>query len=173
MPSMTDVRTQPVTGLTPPQVGEAWIRVAWPSVAAYPAVAALGRKLILSIFAAPLGWLVMAPFYFRKVLPFVATRYTLTNRRVMIQHGLMPAAVAEVPLADIEEVRVVTDDNSDFFRSATLELVSKGQVKLTLPGVREPEGFRQAILNACLAWVPDRAKQWMTFAPAKKEGTKA
>jgi len=168
MPSMTDVRTQPVTGLTPPQVGEALIRGAWPSVAATPAVARLGRALILSIIGAPLGWLVMAPFYFMKVLPFLATRYTLTNRRVMIQRGLKPVPVQEVPLADIEEVRVVKDDNSAFFRSATLELVSKGQVALTLPGVPEPEAFRQAILNACMAWVPGKAAAWMAFPPGKK-----
>jgi hypothetical protein len=172
MPSMTDVRTQPVTGLTPPQIAEAWIRVAWPSVAAYPAVATLGRKLILSIAGAPLGWLVMAPFYFRKVLPIIGTRYTLTNRRLMIQQGLTRVPVAEVALSEIEEVRLVKDENSDFFRSATLEVISKGQVRLTLPGVREPDGFRHAILNACLAWVPGRAAAWMTFVPGKKEEEK-
>ena len=59
------------------------------------------------------------------------------------------------------------DDNSAFFNCGTLEIVNKGQPNLTLPGVPEPEGFRHAILNACLAWVPGRAAEWMTFAPGK------
>jgi hypothetical protein len=166
--SNVEVRMQPVTGLTPPQVGEALIRGAWPSVAAMPAVASLGRSLILSIIGAPLGWALMLPFYFKKVLPFIATRYTLTNRRLMIQRGLKPVPVEEVPLSEIEDVRVNLDENSAFFRSGDLEVVSKGQVRLKLAGVPEPEAFRQAILNACMAWVPGKAAAWMQFVPAKK-----
>jgi hypothetical protein len=173
MPAMTDGRTQAVTGVTPPQLGEAVIRGAWPSVAAIPAVATLGRKLVLSIGAAPLGWAVMLPFYFKKVLPYIATRYTLTNRRLMIQKGLKPVPVEEIPLSDIDEVRIVKDDNSEFFRCGTLEIVHKGQVKLTIPAVPQPEAFRQAILNACMAWVPGRSAAWVAFPPGKKEEAKA
>jgi hypothetical protein len=173
MPAMIDGRTQPVTGLMPPQLGEALIRGAWPSVAAMPAVATLGRKLILSIAGAPLGWALMLPFYFKKVLPYIATRYTLTNRRVMIQKGLKPVPVQEVPLADIDEVRIVKDDNSVFFRCGTLEIIHKGQVRLSIPGVPQPEAFRQAILNACMAWVPGRAAEWVSFPPGKKDEAKA
>ncbi|MBY0527113.1 MAG: PH domain-containing protein [Gemmataceae bacterium] len=167
MSSMVDVRKQAVTGLVPPQQGEALIRVAWPAVTAIPPVATLGRKLICSIILAPLGWGLMLPFYFKKILPFIATRYTLTNRRIMIQRGLKPKASAEVALTDIDEVRVIPDGNSEFFRASTVEVLSKGQVKLTLPGVPEPEAFKHAIVNACMAWVPGREKTWLTFVPAK------
>jgi len=172
MTSITERHKQAVTGLVPPQSGEALVRVAWPAVTAIPPVATLGRKFICSIVLAPLGWLLMLPFYFKKILPFIATRYALTNRRLMLQRGLKPKAVQEIPLADIEEVRVVSDGNSEFFRAATLEVLSKGQVKLTLPGVPEPEAFRRAILNACLAWVPGRSKEWITFIPAKVDDGK-
>jgi hypothetical protein len=153
---MIDVRQQAVTGLVPPQQGEARIREVWPSVAATCAPAAsLGRRLMLSRVGAPLGWFLLLPVYFWKILPFLAKRYTLTNRRVMVQKGLRPAPVQEVPLSEIEDVRVVTDDNSAFYRAGTLEVVAKGgRVALTLPGVPEPESFRQAILNACRAWAP-------------------
>ena len=43
---MTDRRTQTVTGLVPPQLDEAVIRVVWPSVSAFPAIASLGRALM-------------------------------------------------------------------------------------------------------------------------------
>lgn len=169
MPSMTDMRKQAVTGVVPPQTDEALIRVAWPAVTALPAIATVGRKLICSILLAPLGWFLLAPFYFKKILPFVATRYTVTNRRVMLQRGLKPTAAHEISLADIDEVRVKHDNNSAFYRTGDLDIVSKGQVKLTLAGVPEPEAFKHAIVNACMAWVPGKAHAWLTFVPAKKD----
>jgi hypothetical protein len=158
MASMTDRRKQAVAGLTPPQLDEAKIRDAWPSVAAYPRIAGLGRFLMKRTFVlAPLAWLILALPYFLKVLPGMARRYTLTNRRLMLQHGIRPQPAAEVPLADIDEIRICEDANSAFFRAATLEVLSKGQVVLRLPGVPNPEAFRHAILNACRAWVPGKA----------------
>ena len=149
---------QAVTGVVPPELAEATIRTAWPSVTeASPGIARLGRALIRTIVLAPLAWLLLAPLYFKKVLPFLAKRYTLTNRRLMVQRGLKPRPRQEVALADIDEVRLVEGSFNPFFRSATLEVVGKGQVVLTLPGVPEAEGFRQSVLNALMAWVPAKA----------------
>ncbi len=161
---MPDVRKQVITGVVPPEVDEARIREAWPSVARSPGLASLGRVLTHTIVLAPLAWLLMSLGYFGKLLPFLARRYTLTNRRLMVRHGLKGKPGQEVKLADIDEVRVKTDANSDFFRAADLEIVSNGQVVMTLRGVPEPEGFRQAILNACNAWVPGRKRG--PFIPA-------
>jgi uncharacterized membrane protein YdbT with pleckstrin-like domain len=157
MPTMTDARRQVVTGLVPPQQAEALIREVWPSVAAYPAVAGLGSLLMRLIITAPLAWLMLAPFYFFKILPFVARRYTLTNRRLMIQRGLKPRPVQEVALAEIETIQVKPDGNTPFFRAANLEVLSKGKVVLTLKGVPGAEAFRQAILSASKAWAPVKA----------------
>ncbi len=168
MSVMTDVRKQVVTGVVPPQVDEAVSRIVWPSVAAFPAVASLGRVLTRSLVGAPLAWLLMAPFYFLKVLPFVARRYALTNRRLMIQTGLKATPAQAVALADIDEIRVQTDGNTPFYRAATLEILSKGQVALRLPGVPGYEAFRQAILNACKAWVPGKASGPFIPASASK-----
>lgn len=165
MTTLNEVRAQPVTGLTPPQLGEALIREAYPSVTRFPAVASAGRVLIRSIIGAPLGWATMLFFYFLKVLPFGAVRYALTNRRLLVLRGwkecsgLHMARQAyqpseQVALSDIDEIRVQTDANSEFFRSATLEVVSKGKVVMTLPGVPDPESFRHAVINARRAWVP-------------------
>lgn len=173
---MNEVRTLAVTGVIPPQLGEALIREAYPSVTRFPAVASLGRMLIRSIIGAPLGWGAMLFFYFLKVLPFGSRKYVLTNRRLMVLHGWKQCSAPhmagrayqpshEVPLSKIDDVRVVRDANSDFFRAGNLEIVSSGQVILTLSGVPEPESFRHAILNACRAWVPGRAPG--AFVPAK------
>ncbi|MFL5245851.1 MAG: PH domain-containing protein [Gemmataceae bacterium] len=157
MATMIEARQQAVTGVVPPQTAEAIIREVWPSVTTSSGIATLGEKLIRSIILAPLGWMLMLPIYFFKVLPFVARRYTLTNRRIMVRRGLRPAPTHEVALADIDEVRLDRASANRFFRSATLEILSKGQVALTLPGVPDPESFRAAIRNACMAWVPGKA----------------
>ena len=176
---MIDGRKQIITGVVPPQAGEAMIRELWPSVAAHPAVAGLGKnltqiagKIARTVVLFPVGlaiaavaWVIMAPTYFGKLLPFVAKRYTLTNRRLMIRRGLKPKPSKEVALADIDDIRIVKDANSDFFMSGTVEVISKGQVVLKLPGVPGPEAFRHAILNAVKAWVPGKAADG-SFIPA-------
>lgn len=162
---MTVLPPQPVTGLTPPQLAEARIRDIWPSVAVAPAVAGLGRALTGTIVLAPLGWLAMSAVYFGKLLPGLMRRYSLTNRRLAVRHGWAGTVAQEVALKDIDDVRVVEDANSAFFRSGTLEVVSGGRVALTLPGVPEPESFRQMILSARNAWVPGKA-QTLPFIPA-------
>ena len=149
---------QAVTGVMPPQLGEALIREAWPTVLeAQSGLAQLAQKLIKTIVLAPLGWLLLLPLFGKRLLPFLSKRYTLTNRRLMVQRGLRPRPAQEVALADIDEVRLVPDSFDRFYLSGTLEVISKGQVALTLPGVPEPEGFRHAGVNAVKAWVPGKA----------------
>jgi hypothetical protein len=158
------VPRQAVAGLMPPQLAEALIREAWPSVFTQPGLAGLAQKLMKTIVLAPLGWLLLAPLFGKRLMPFRATRYTLTNRRLMIQHGLKPRPAQEVALADIDDVRLVPDSYNPFYHAGDLEVLSKGQVVLKLPGVPEPEGFRQAVVNAVKAWVPGKASG--PFQPA-------
>ncbi len=162
---MVDYRSQMIAGVVPPEAGEAKIREIWPSVAASKMLAGLGQKLTRTIILAPLGWLLMSAFYFGKLLPFKATRYTLTNRRIMLRRGWKGIPTHEVALANIDDVRVVNDDHSDFFRAGNLEILTGGKVVLTLPGTPEAEAFRIAILNARNAWVPGKVKS-MPFIAA-------
>jgi hypothetical protein len=148
---------QAVTGVVPPEIGEAIIREIRPTVlAGGAAVPNLAKMFMHSIVLAPLGWLLLAPLFSKKLLPFVCERYTLTNRRLMIQRGLKPAPVKEVALRDIDDVRIVDSTRDSFYLSGTLEVLSAGKVILTLPGVPEPEGFRRTIRSAVSAWVPGK-----------------
>src|SRR5947209_177578 len=161
MPVLADAHDQAVTGMTPPQVGEAIIRDVWPSVAAYPGPASLARACYRTMILAPIGWVVLAPIYFMKMLAVVpglssfATRYRLTNRRLMICKGMRPVPHKQVPLDRIKDVKLVKDSNSDFFVAGTLDVIDvNGQTVLSLPGVMEPESVRHAILQAAAAWGP-------------------
>ena len=117
---MIDFRQLAVTGVVPPEMEEARIREVWPSVASSSGIAGLGKALTRTIVLAPLAWLLMAGAYFGKVLPFLARRYAVTNRRVMIRKGWKGVVTHEVALNKIDDVRLKGDDNTDFFRAATL-----------------------------------------------------
>jgi hypothetical protein len=150
---MIDVTQHAITGLVTPDMGEVRIRDTWPSVAAAPAIASVGRALTRTIILAPLAWMIMAAVYFAKVLPFTARRYFLTNKRVLIRRGWSGKIAAEAALDRITDVKVVTDDNTEFFRAAALHIMGDGaQPLLVLPAVPEPENFRRAILDARDAW---------------------
>src|SRR4051812_8470079 len=164
-PSAATGPRQAVAGLMPPQLDEALIREAWPSVLDRSAgLATLASKLIKSVALAPLGWGLLAPLFALRLAPFLCKRYTLTNRRLMVRRGLRPRPAQQVELKDIDDVRVVPGSYNPFFRAGTLEVVAKGQVALTLGGVPEPEGFRHAVVNAVKAWVPGKANG--PFQPA-------
>jgi hypothetical protein len=149
-------RKQPIAGVVPPELAEALIRQVYPSVTDVPAAAALGEKLQRTIVLAPLGWLILAGPYFKKILPYLAKRYTLTNRRLMIQRGWRGTPSQELPLSAIDDVQMDEDSYSRFFRSGTLQVLSNGAVAMTLRGVPEPESFRRAVLSARLAWAPKK-----------------
>ncbi len=166
-----DVTRQAITGLTPPEVREALIRECRPTVSANGRLAGLARWLMRTVIGAPLGWLVLAPLFALKFAPFLSRRYRLTNRRLAICHGLRTTVVKEILLADIDEVRLDPASIDAFYLAGTLEIVSDGEVRLRLPAVPEPEGFRQAILNACSAWVPRKARTFHIFLPANSEGS--
>jgi hypothetical protein len=186
---------QAVTGVMPPQLGEARIRESRPSVTGTTTgLAALAKRLMglpsrvagmlpplpvatavlwpivwtaLALPLLPLAWVLLLPGFLLKFMPFLCKRYTLTNRRLMIQRGLKPRPIQEIALADIDDVRLVAATFDAFYLAGTLEVVSKGEVKLTLPGVGEPESYRQAILNAVKAWVPGKATGPFIPASAK------
>jgi hypothetical protein len=165
MPALVEIREQAITGVSPPQLGEAVIRDIWPSVAANSAAAAFARACYKSTIFAPIGWLALAPLYFKKLLavpfPFgpgissMAERYRLTNRRLMICKGMRPVPTQEIPLNQIHDVVIEKDANSEFFYSGTLIIRdANGRTLMTLPGVREPESAQQHILQAVSAWGP-------------------
>jgi uncharacterized membrane protein YdbT with pleckstrin-like domain len=154
MSSTTEAAPQATIAPPPLPVSERIIREVWPSVTVIPAAASLGKTLIRSIILAPLGWMLLLPIYFMKILPFIARRYTLTNRRLMIQRGLKPKPSHEVALSEIDDAQIVESTIDTFYRSATLNILSGGKVALQLPGVPDPESFRHAVLDARTAWAP-------------------
>ncbi len=161
MSSLSRIDSQAISGVVAPQVQEAMIREVWATVTANQAASSVARKLISTIVLAPIGWLLIAPVWalrflgFLPGLSFLTVKYTLTNRRLMIRKGMKAKPTQEIPLDQIKDVRIVTDGNTDFYVTGNLEILSRdGKVAFSMPGVPEPESFRQAILQARDAWGP-------------------
>jgi hypothetical protein len=152
-------------------VGEAMIREVRPTLLGVQyAGAALASRLVRTVFLAPLGWLIQGPLFAMKFGPVFSKRYTLTNRRLMVRHGLKAVPKEEVALADIDDVVLDPNRVDPYYLSGDLEVVSGGKVVLRLPAVPEPAGFRHAILNAVKAWVPGKAKGPWIAASAEVGG---
>jgi hypothetical protein len=154
---------QAVTGLMPPQLGEAVIREEWPTIigSSVPGVAAVGRLAALlsdTIILRPIAWLLLLPLLVKRVTPFIGKKYRLTNKRLMMIRFGSKVPYREVSLADIETVKMDPASYQEYFRCATLDVISNGQVAMRLRGVRDPESFRLAIMNACGAWAPKKPK---------------
>src|SRR6185503_513333 len=109
---------QAITGVTPSETREATIMTVWPSVAMYGPGRALGRLYAIrwpDVYIFRLGNLIALasipfalPLYFLKILHFVGTRYTVTNRRIVVLRGIVGKEEKSVDLDRFDTVEIAT-----------------------------------------------------------------
>ena len=176
---------QAISGVTPPSQREVTNMVVWPSIAATKLGRMLGTMYQwdagFKLFGIPvtLGRLLTLPtiplalliYFHLKIprLPFVVfgvpnnscRRYRLTNRRVIVEQGLLGGEEQRsVSLDRFDTIEVVDPDQGGMFQGGQNwypagELVFKlgGVETFRLPGVKRPETFRQTCLKAQIAYV--------------------
>ena len=83
----------------------------------------------------------------------IRMRYVLTNRRVIVQRGLMPRDERSVKLDNFDTIRVVVQPGQAWFKAGDLVFANGNREVFRLPGVSRPESFRMACLKAHLAYV--------------------
>jgi len=158
---MSQISKEAIAGVWPADLGEAHITQRFPSVSA----SALGRFLgSLYGLPQPIGFLIHIATLPVPILLAIAMfvfggfrRYQLTSTRVRVRRGTRAKEGGpEVSLMELDDVRLVVRPGQAFYRAADLELISHGQVALTLPGVWSAEPFRQNILEARHALVQVR-----------------
>lgn len=94
-----------------------------------------------------LGIFLYVPAYLLKALNLTgAIRYTLTNRRIRVDRGVLKKTTKFVRLEEIDDVRLAND--IPFTRTGDLEIVSKGTVVLRLVGIQDPRPRLKTILDA-------------------------
>ncbi len=173
--------TQPIAGVAPPELREVASMTVWPSIAATRAGRRVGALCALRAGWGPftLGKLmalatipVSLVLYFWKVLPGSASRYRLTNRRVIVQKGFLPVDVASVGLDQFDDIRIEVLPGQEWLRSGDVLFLQNGQPLLRLAGVPRPEVFEQICRKAQTALVSVRrvmTEQAATVtAPAEK-----
>ena len=88
-----------------------------------------------------------------RILPLDAYRYTLTNRRVVIQRGLMPVDEIWIELDRFDTIDIEVLPGQEWYHAGNL-LFRRGQIEtIRLTGVPRPETFRQTCLKARMGYV--------------------
>jgi hypothetical protein len=150
---MSQISNEAIAGVWPTELGEAHITQTFPSISA----SGLGR-LLGSLYGLPIpiGLLIHLATLPVPIMLAVAMflfsgmrRYQVTSTRVRVRRGIRAKEGGpQVMLEELDDVRLVVRPGQAFYRAADLELISHGQVALTLAGVPTAEAFQQNILEA-------------------------
>jgi len=151
-----------ITGVAPSQLVEVTIRTVWPSTAMFPPARALSR-----LYSIRAGWgifkvgnlfmllaipLALAMYFFR-LLPWVIRRYTLTNRRLIVQQGIFAKPERWVELDDYDTIEIDVLPGQEWYRAGQL-IFRNGDVEtFRLAAVPYPDSFRHTCLAARNAFV--------------------
>ena len=151
-----------MSGIEPREVT---ITTVWPSVAAgYLGPVPMGQ-LMGRLFNIQAGFyiftvgnlclLLSIPFalllYFQRLLPFVATRYRLTNERVVVEKGLLPREDRSVDLDRFNQIEIRVEPGYEWYYAGDLVFRLDQVETFRLVGIARPEAFRTMCLNAHLA----------------------
>ena len=157
---------QPIAGVTPPELEEVDAMTVWPTIGATRAGRMVGKlaavrtgwgrfftlgKLwalaTIPVSLAVFGW---------QLMPCVCRRYTLTNRRIIVRKGLMPADEQWIGLDEFDAIGVEVLPGQEWLYAGDLVFQRAGIEALRLAGVSRPEVFRQVCLTAQKALVSVR-----------------
>jgi hypothetical protein len=152
---------QPIAGVSPAEIRETTVMTVWPSVAQY----GLGRTLgslfairwpdvyffrlgnLIALLAIPVA-LVM---FFMRIAPGIGTRYRLTNRRIVVERGLLSVPDRWVDLDRFDAIAIDVQSGQDWYDAGDLVFRLGNVETFRLPGVSRPAAFRETCLKAHMA----------------------
>lgn len=148
---------QPIAGVAPPGEREVTVMTVFPTLGAYPPGRWMGRLCSIragvgfftlgKLFALLLIPVAIGVFAF-SLMPFVIRRYTLTNRRVVIQKGLRAIDERWVDFDRFDSIEVEVLPGQEWYPAGDL-IFRQGQIEtFRLAGVSRPETFRHTCLGA-------------------------
>jgi hypothetical protein len=148
---------QPIAGVTPPEVREVAVMTIFPTLGAYASGRLMGQLCgvragfgfftLGKLFAVLLIPMAIGVFVF-SLLPGVIRRYTLTNRRVVIQKGLRAIDERWVDFDRFDAIDVEVLAGQEWYPAGDL-IFRLGQIEtFRLAGVSRPETFRHTCLGA-------------------------
>jgi hypothetical protein len=158
---------QAIAGVTPASEREVTVMTVWPSVAAMslgplPLGQWLGRLYAIQsgfyIFTVGnlfclLGIPLALVLYFKRVGPFVATRYRLTNQRIIVERGMSAKEHKSIGLDQFDQIQVVVQPGQAWYDAGDLLFLQDNVERFVLPGVSRPQAFRQVCQKSKQAYV--------------------
>jgi len=94
--------------------------------------------------------------YFWRLMPWICRRYTLTNRRLIIQLGLTAKDGPSIGLDEFDAIEVAILAGQDWLHAGELVFKRNGKEVFRLSGVSRPAAFRQVCLKARNALIGGR-----------------
>jgi len=154
---------QAIAGVAPAETAEVTVMTVWASIAAFSSGCLLGRLYKIrwpDVYIFRLGNLIALlsiPYalllYFWRLMPRLGTRYTLTNRRVVIQTAITAGEQSSIGLGDFDSIEIDVLPGQDWYPAGDLSFRNGGREVFRLKGVSWPEAFRQSCLKSRLAFV--------------------
>ncbi|REJ91222.1 MAG: PH domain-containing protein [Planctomycetota bacterium] len=155
---------QAIAGVAPPQLAEVTVMTVWPSLAASGIGRWWGRLYSIDVGIRVLGIpvtigrliaLASIPFilppFFLSLVPGLARRYRLTNRRVLIEKQQFSGKYmveAYVPLEKFDSIEIVELPGQAWYKAGDLVFFEGNTETFRLPGIARPQTFRHTCLKA-------------------------
>ncbi|HIQ19863.1 MAG TPA: PH domain-containing protein [Planctomycetes bacterium] len=154
------------TGDAFPQLQETTTMVIWPTVGANRLGRFVGRMCavgggsgrfltwgkLFAILAIPLA---LAAFVWN-LLPYVARRYRLTNRRLVVHRAYSGQEERSLALDGFDEIHIERLPGQAWLRSGDLVFRHEGHEVFRLSGVSRPEVFQHIVLEVRQAYLSVR-----------------
>jgi hypothetical protein len=148
----------PIAGVAPNELKETTIMTVWPSNARYGLGRMLGRGYAITwpdIYIFRLGNLiallsipVALVLFFMRIAPGIGYRYRLTNRRIVVERGLMSVEDKAVDLDRFDSIDIVVQPGQAWYEAGDLVFKLGNVETFRLEGVSRPEAFRATCLKA-------------------------
>jgi hypothetical protein len=157
----TIVMKQPIAGVVPAGVAEVTVMTVWPSIAVYAPARFLGRLFSIrwpDVYIFRLGHLIALmcipialALYFLRLAPWFGIRYKVSNRRIIVQRGIMSVDARSIALDRFNTVEIVVQPGQAWHMAGDLVFRLDNVETFRLEGVSRPESFRQICLKSQLA----------------------
>ncbi len=157
-PSMS---SEPIAGMVPAEIRETTVMTVWPSVAKYAVGRGLGQGFgirwpdiyffrlgnLLALLSIPIALVL----FFLRIAPGIATRYRLTNRRIVVERGIQGVEEKSVDLDRFDSIEIDVLPGQEWYHAGDLVFRLGNVETFRLEGVSRPAVFRETCLKSHLA----------------------
>lgn len=162
MTTATLEQPAPIAGVSPADLKETTIMTVWPSNAYFPVGRWLGQLYDIrfpDVYIFRLGNLIALasipialPLFFMRILPGIGIRYRLTNRRIIVEQGIMGKEVKSVELDRFDNIVVDVRPGQSWYDAGDLIFKLGNTETFRLEGVSRPDAFRSTCLKAHMGY---------------------